>query len=138
MADKKTYSDRAYDVVGASEDSPDRKKLMKTRPGFFKDERHTQESIMRGLEEADVAEKGIIGRTANKLKTNLLGSAVDNELAAEQEAERARKNPEGNEAKFRKIMGKKKGGSIGYKAGGAVKVRGCGIARKGLTKGRMV
>ena len=31
---------------------------------------------------------------------------------------------------------KRSGGSVGYKAGG--KVRGCGIARKGLTKGRMV
>lgn len=31
---------------------------------------------------------------------------------------------------------KNKGGSVGYKKGG--KVRGCGIAQKGLTKGRMV
>jgi hypothetical protein len=31
---------------------------------------------------------------------------------------------------------KKAGGSVGYKSGG--KVRGCGIAQKGLTKGRMV
>jgi hypothetical protein len=91
---------------------------------------------MRGLEEAEVAEKGMVGKALNRLKTNVMGSAVDNELAAEKEAERARKNPEGNEAKFRKIMGKKKGGSVSYKSGG--KVRGCGIARKGLTKGRMV
>lgn len=33
----------------------------------------------------------------------------------------------------------KKGGKVkAYKTGGAVKVRGCGIAQKGLTKGRMV
>jgi hypothetical protein len=31
---------------------------------------------------------------------------------------------------------KKAGGSVGYKSGG--KVRGCGCAQKGLTKGRMV
>ena len=35
-------------------------------------------------------------------------------------------------------VNKKAGGSVGYKSGGSVKARGCGIARKGLTKGRMV
>jgi hypothetical protein len=136
MADKKTYRERTIDVVGADDSSVDRQRLKKTRPGFFKDEPHTQESMMRGLEEAEVAEKGMLGRAANKLKTNILGSAVDNELAGEREAEQAAKNPEGNQAKFRKMMGKNKGGTVVYKKGG--KVRGCGCAQKGLTKGRMV
>jgi hypothetical protein len=138
MAEKKTYSDRAYDVVGTSEDNPDRKKLMKTRPGFFKDERHTQESIMRGLEEADVAEKGMVGKALNRLKTNVMGSAVDNELAAERETAQAAKNPEGNQAKFRKMIGMKKGGKVSsYKSGGSVKSassRADGCAIRGKTR----
>ena len=155
MADKKTYRERAGNTVGLDEiDDPfmtgktleqarkDKERLMKTRPGFFNNtEPHTKESIMRGLEEAEVAEKGMVGKALNRLKTNVMGSAVDNELAAEQEAERARKNPAGNEAKFRKIMGKKKGGSVGYKSGGKVSSaskRGDGCAIKGKTRGRMV
>jgi hypothetical protein len=58
---------------------------------------------------------------------------IDEELGGETIAEaRARRAgmPTG------KAVSKKAGGSVGYKSGG--KVRGCGIAQKGLTKGRMV
>jgi hypothetical protein len=151
MADKKTtYRERAANTVMdeltpeqifINPEAPalfkkDKERLKKTRPDWFTDGKHSQESIMRGIEEGEVAEKGMVGKALNRLKTNVMGSNVDNELASIREAEQAAKNPEGNQAKFRKIMGKKKGGSVSYKSGG--KVRGCGIARKGLTKGRMV
>jgi hypothetical protein len=113
MADKRTYRERSGNVVGASEDNIDRQRLKKTRPGFFKDEPHTQESMMRGLEEAEVAEKGMVGRALNRLKTNVMGSAVDNELAGES-LKRA-----------------------GYKAGGKVKsasARADGCAIRGKTR----
>jgi hypothetical protein len=156
MADKKTtYRERAANTVMdeltpeqifINPEAPalfkkDKERLKKTRPDWFTDGKHSQESIMRGIEEGEVAEKGMVGKALNRLKTNVMGSAVDNELAAEQEAERARKNPAGNEAKFRKIMGKKKGGSVGYKSGGSVSSaskRGDGCAIKGKTRGRMV
>ena len=58
---------------------------------------------------------------------------IDEELGGETIAE-ARARRAGMPTS--KGVSKKAGGSVGYKSGG--KVRGCGIAQKGLTKGRMV
>lgn len=49
-----------------------------------------------------------------RLKKNILGDAAQNAKAEEDEKRRARENPEGNEAKFRRMMGKE------FKAGGKV------------------
>jgi len=120
MAEPKDYRQRSADVILAGEDDVDRQRLKKTRPDWFKGGKHTQESIMRGLEEAENAERGFLGRVANRLKTNVMGSNVDNELAAEAQAERA-------------AAGKKKGGTV--KVSSASK-RADGIAQRGKTKGR--
>jgi hypothetical protein len=60
---------------------------------------------------------------------------IDEELGGETIAE-ARARRAGMPTS--KGVSKKAGGSVGYKSGGSVKARGCGIARKGLTKGKMV
>ena len=152
MADKKTtYRERSANTVMdeltpeqifINPEAPallkkDKERLKKTRPDWFTDGKHSQESIMRGIEEGEVAEKNMVGRALNRLKTNVMGSNVDNELASIREEERARKNPEGNEAKFRKAMGMKKGGSVSYKSGGSVKSassRADGCAIRGKTR----
>ena len=58
---------------------------------------------------------------------------IDEELGGETIAE-ARARRAGMPTS--KGVSKKTGGSVGYKSGG--KVRGCGCAQKGLTKGKMV
>ena len=79
---------------------------------------------------------------AKKLYENVMGTKEQNEKAKKEMAEQDAKNPDTTQAKVNRMIDKvkpvekKAGGSVGYKAGG--KVRGCGIAQKGLTKGRMV
>ena len=83
---------------------------------------------------------------AKKLYENVMGTPEQNEKAKKEMAEQDAKNPDTTQAKVNRMLDKikpvkepvqkKKGGSIGYKSGG--KVRGCGIAQKGLTKGKMV
>jgi hypothetical protein len=70
-----------------------------------------------------------------RLKDNIMGTEEQNRMAEEREIERARKNPEGNEAKFRKATGKP------FKSGGKVSSaskRADGCAMRGKTKGRMI
>jgi hypothetical protein len=107
---------------------------MKTRPGFFKDEKHSQESIMRGLEEADDAEKNLLSRGVSKVKKAILGSDVDNELAAEQMRKMDEKSPNTAQAKVNRLLGRKKGGAI--KSSASSRADGC--ATKGKTRGRIV
>lgn len=123
----KTYRERSSDSILADENDPDRKKLMKTRPGFFKDERHSQESIMRGLEEADDAEKNIVSRGFSKLKKGVLGSDVDNELAAERMRKMDEKNPTSAQAKTNKALGMKAGGKV---SSASKRADGCAIRGK--------
>ena len=82
---------------------------------------------------------------AKKLYENVMGTPEQNEKAKKEMAEQDAKNPGTTQAKVNRMIDKMKpaepvkkakGGSVGYKAGG--KVRGCGCAQKGLTKGRMV
>jgi hypothetical protein len=83
---------------------------------------------------------------AKKLYDNVMGTPEQNEKAKKEMAEQDAKNPDTTQAKVNRMLDKikptkepvqkKKGGSVGYKSGG--KVRGCGIAQKGLTKGKMV
>ena len=127
MAEKRnTYRERSGNTVGdmtpeeifanpegAALAKKDIERLKKTRPDWKAGGKHTQESIMRGIEEGEVAEKGMVGRALNRLKTNVMGSAVDNELAGES-LKRA-----------------------GYKAGGKVKSassRADGCAIRGKTR----
>jgi hypothetical protein len=79
------------------------------------------------------------------LKDKVLGTEEQNKAAAERMAKEDAKAPDTVQAKVNRMIKavkteepvkKKKGGAVVYKAGG--KVRGCGIAQKGLTKGRMV
>lgn len=63
-----------------------------------------------------------------ELKDKVLGTEEQNKAASERMKKEDAKNPDTAQAKVNK--------AVGYKAGG--KVRGCGIAQKGLTKGRMV
>ena len=134
----KTYRERSSDTILAKEGDPDYQKLMKTRPGFFKDEKHSQESIMRGLEEADDAEKNFLGRGVSKVKKAILGSDVDNELAAEQMRKMDEKSPNTAQAKVNRLLGRKKGGAVSsYKSGGKVKsasARADGCAIRGKTR----
>ena len=132
----KTYRERSSDSILAKESDPDYQKLMKTRPGFFKDEKHSQESIMRGLEEADDAEKNFLSRGVSKVKKAILGSDVDNELAAEQMRKMDEKSPNTAQAKVNRLLGRKKGGTVSsYKSGGKVssaskRADGCAIRGK--------
>ena len=130
----KTYRERSSDTVLAKEGDSDYQKLMKTRPGFFKDEKHSQESIMRGLEEADDAEKNLLSRGVSKVKKAILGSDVDNELAAEQMRKMDEKSPNTAQAKVNRLLGRKKGGAI--KSSASSRADGC--ATKGKTRGRIV
>ena len=84
------------------------------------------------------------GAAAKKLKEDIKSTSpipdfVKKPLTAEQdirEMERLRRVEE-KAPTTRTEMGKKKGGKVcGMKKGG--KVRGCGCAKRGLTKGRMV
>jgi hypothetical protein len=137
----KTYRERSSDAILAKEGDPDYQKLMKTRPGFFKDEKHSQESIMRGLEEADDAEKNILSRGVSKVKKAILGSDVDNELALEKMREMDEKSPDTAQAKVNRLLGRKKGGAIKMASGGKVSSaskRADGCAIKGKTRGRIV
>ena len=105
----------ARDSKAAALLKQDNERLKKTRPDWGTDGKHSQESIMRGIEEGEVAEKNMVGRALNKLKTNVMGSNVDNELAAEREYER-------------KAVGKKKGGVI--KSSASKRADGCAIRGK--------
>lgn len=78
---------------------------------------------------------GPLRRLGRRLKENVMGTEEQNAAAEASEIERARKNPQGNEAKFRRMMGKE------FKAGGKVSSaskRADGCAIKGKTKGRMI
>ena len=124
----KTYRERSSDTILAKEGDPDYQKLMKTRPGFFKDEKHSQESIMRGLEEADDAEKNLLSRGVSKVKKAILGSDVDNELAKERMRKMDEKNPDSAQAKTNKALGMKAGGVV--KSSASKRADGCAIRGK--------
>ena len=71
----------------------------------------------------------------SRLKDNIMGTEEQNAAAEAREIERARRNPEGMEAKFRKATGKP------FKSGGKVSSaskRADGCCTKGKTKGRFV
>jgi hypothetical protein len=82
---------------------------------------------------------------AKKLYENVMGTKEQNEKAKKEMAKQDAKSPDTTQAKVNRMIDKMKpaepvkkakGGSVAYKSGG--KVRGCGCATKGLTKGRMV
>ena len=92
----------------------------------------------KNYETPQVREDNLIDSLKNvgkRLKESIMGSDEQNRIAEEREIERARRNPEGMEAKFRKATGKP------FKSGGKVSSaskRADGCAVKGKTKGRMV
>ena len=66
-----------------------------------------------------------------RLKDNVMGTKEQNEAADAAEKRRAKANPEGNEAKFRKMMGKdefKSGGSV--RSSASKRADGCAIRGK--------
>ena len=98
-----------------------------------------QELVDRMAREENEADREMIAgplrRLGRRLKENVMGTEEQNAAAEAREIERARRNPEGMEAKFRKATGKP------FKAGGKVSSaskRGDGCAIKGKTKGRFV
>ena len=86
----------------------------------------------------------VVRGAGKRLYENVMGTPEQNAAAEAREAARAKANPEGNEAKFRRMMGKneegyKKGGKVSYKSGGSTaSKRADGCAVRGKTKGRMV
>lgn len=78
---------------------------------------------------------GPLRALGRRLKENIMGTEEQNIAAEAREIERARRNPEGMEAKFRKATGKP------FKSGGKVSSaskRADGCVTKGKTKGRFV
>ena len=78
---------------------------------------------------------GPLRALGKRLKENIMGTDEQNREAEAREIERAKRNPQGLEAKFRKATGKP------FKSGGKVSSaskRADGIAQRGKTKGRMV
>jgi hypothetical protein len=67
-----------------------------------------------------------------RLKDNVMGTKAQNEAAEAAEKRRAKANPEGNEAKFRRMMGKddefKSGGSV--RSSASKRADGCAIRGK--------
>jgi len=92
----------------------------------------------KNYETPQVREDNLIDSLKNvgkRLKENIMGADEQNIAAEAREIERARRNPEGMEAKFRKATGKP------FKSGGKVSSaskRGDGCCVKGKTKGKMV
>jgi hypothetical protein len=83
------------------------------------------------------------GSIIQDLKDKVMGTAEQNEKAKKEMAAQDAKSPDTVQAKVNRMIdkikpeGKKAGGMCkSYATGG--KVRGCGVATKGLTKGRMV
>jgi hypothetical protein len=76
----------------------------------------------------------VVKGAGKRLKDNVMGTKEQNMKAEADEKRRAQANPEGNEAKFRKMMGKKDE----FKSGGAVRSsaskRADGCAIRGKTK----
>lgn len=78
---------------------------------------------------------GPLRALGRRLKENIMGTDEQNREAEAREIERAKRNPQGLEAKFRKATGKP------FKSGGKVSSaskRADGCAVKGKTKGRFV
>lgn len=78
---------------------------------------------------------GPLRRGLKRLKNNIIGTEEQNAEAEAGEIERARKNPQGNEAKFRRMMGKE------FKTGGSVSSaskRADGCAIRGKTRGKVL
>lgn len=76
---------------------------------------------------------------AKKLYENVMGTKEQNEKAKKDMAEQDAKNPDTAQAKVNSMIDKIKPAEPVKKAkGGSIKARGCGIAQKGLTKGRIV
>ena len=76
----------------------------------------------------------VVKGAGQRLKDNVMGTKEQNEAAEAAEKRRAKSNPEGNEAKFRKMMGKKDE----FKSGGSVRSsaskRADGCAIRGKTR----
>ena len=76
----------------------------------------------------------VVKGAGKRLKDNVMGTKEQNMKAEADEKRRAQANPEGNEAKFRKMMGKKDE----FKSGGTVRSsaskRADGCAIRGKTK----
>lgn len=123
---------------GLSESLADQKKRKPLPSETIKEDKKAKqvnEVIKSGIVGGLAGIPGAVAAMGKRLKDNVMGTEEQNRIAEEREIERARKNPEGNEAKFRDAMG------LPYKAGGKVSSaskRADGCAVRGKTKGRMV
>ena len=76
--------------------------------------------------------KDTVKSAGKRLKENIMGTKEQNMKAEADEKRRAQANPEGNEAKFRKMMGKddefKSGGSV--RSSASKRADGCAIRGK--------
>jgi hypothetical protein len=109
----------------------------KDKKGLFKDTSGL-ELAQKRAEELNNPKKSLV----QEFKEKVLGTKAQNDKARKEMAEQDAKDPDTTQAKVNRMIEKikpeekKKGGTVVYKKGG--KVRGCGCAQKGLTKGRMV
>lgn len=114
----------------------------KDKKGIFKDTSGLELAQKRAAELNEAEKNKDKPGLLQRLKDNVMGTAEQNARAKKEMAEQDAKNPDTTQAKVNRMLDKikpeekNKGGAIAYKKGG--KVRGCGIAQKGLTKGRMV
>jgi hypothetical protein len=109
----------------------------KDKKGLFKDTSGL-ELAQKRAEELNNPKKSLV----QDFKDKVLGTKAQNDKARKEMAEQDAKDPDTTQAKVNRMIDKikpeekNKGGTVVYKKGG--KVRGCGCAQKGLTKGRMV
>jgi len=131
---KGTYNNNRGELL---KDNVSTGEYFKDKKGLFKDTSGL-ELAQKRAEELNNPKKSFV----QEFKEKVLGTKAQNDKARKEMAEQDAKNPDTTQAKVNRMIDKikpeekKAGGKVGYKAGG--KVRGCGIARKGLTKGRMV
>jgi hypothetical protein len=140
---------RKFKEGGAMDMAKD-KKLVKKAVGMHEKQLHGgKKSDMTKLKSGGMACGSKMKKYAEggsifqDLKDKVMGTKEQNEKAKKEMAEQDAKNPDTTQAKVNRMIdkikpeGKKKGGMCkSYATGG--KVRGCGVATKGLTKGRMV
>ena len=93
------------------------------KKGIFKDTSGLDLAKERA-EELNNPKKGVL----QTLKDKVMGTDAQNKAAEEREKARAEANPESNEAKFRKAVGKAKGGMI--KSSASKRADGCAIRGK--------
>lgn len=108
----------------------ERRNMTDKLPQQIADEEATKENLAdRAAMNKYVVEP--VKSVGKSIYESVMGSKEANDASDKREAERAAKNPDGLEAKFRKAVGKKKGGTVS-----SASKRADGIAQRGKTRGK--